>query len=166
MIYDITGADGEYEEGEGGDNEWSRGTGRAGGDDSIWDDAGSGGGSGAVGGAAGLDLADFAAAALKFRSETRNMNLAEMGFDDGGSHVQEEDAMERLLREQNDALNEVEANDDDKNEPEWADADVNEPIKISGEVPNGGAGSETKRNLLFSVNQLPHEIYYLSINLS
>jgi hypothetical protein len=67
-----------------------------------------------------------------------------MGLDDGGPRrANEEDALERLVREQNAADGEEE----DEGEPEWADADVNEPIVMS--APTGS--SETKRNLLFEV---------------
>ena len=107
-----------------------------------------------------LDLADFAAAAVKFRSETQSLGLADLVRAEGASRVAEEDAMERLLREQNDAAEEdenigadvpVQADaPEDDDVPEWADADVNEPIELA--VPTITA-TETaaKRSLLLEV---------------
>lgn len=89
-----------------------------------------------------------------------------MGLDDGGPRRgNEEDALERLLREQNIAEGLQKAagaegglGEDDENEPEWADADVNEPMEVSGPASNKSAdrpsvGNETKRNLLFEVGR-------------
>lgn len=97
----------------------------------------------------GLDLADFAAAALKFRSDTRGLGLADMGLDDGGPRVVEEDEMEKLFREQKDAANNgMGSLEEDDDEPEWADADVNEPIQLPTKATET---SHVKRNLLFEV---------------
>ena len=123
-----------------------------------------------------LDLEDFAAAALKFRSDTRGLGLADMGLDDGGPRLgAQEDALERLLREQNVAERvlkdpkysggqDIDVDQDNEDEPEWADADVNETVDNSKQQSinpstNGRAAtvsapssdSESKRNLLFEV---------------
>ena len=169
--------DGEEEEGDGGDG-WNNRRSKGG---DLWDDAtGNDGGSPsrrAGGSSSGtLDLEDFAAAALKFRSDTRGLGLADMGLDDGGPRVgAQEDALERLLREQNVAERvlkdpkysggqDVDVDPDNEDEPEWADADVNETTDNSrqqqsnNQSTNGRAApasapsnSESKRNLLFEV---------------
>ena len=165
--------DGEDEDGDG--NDWGRGRPKGGGD--LWDDVGEAGGDGGPsspsrrggggggGGGANLDLADFAAAALKFRLDTRGQGLADMGLDDGGPRRgNDEDALARLFREQTVAerlqkSSGAEGGDEDENEPEWADADVNEPMDVSVPPSSGAAdsgrlastGNETKRNLLFEV---------------
>lgn len=74
---------------------------------------------GTGGGAGGLDLADFAAAALKFRSEMADMKLTDGEGVPGGV---EEDMMERLLREQTAAAGELGGalEDDDDAVPDWA----------------------------------------------
>ena len=170
-------ADGEEEEGDGGDG-WNNRRSKGG---DLWDDAtGNDGGSPsrrAGGSSSGtLDLEDFAAAALKFRSDTRGLGLADMGLDDGGPRLgTQEDALERLLREQNVAERvlkdpkesggqDVDVDPDNEDEPEWADADVNENIDNSrqqsnnqstngrGALPAPTSNSESKRNLLFEVD--------------
>ena len=169
--------DGEEEEGDGGDG-WNNRRPKGG---DLWDDAtGNDGGSPtrrAGGSSMGtLDLEDFAAAALKFRSDTRGLGLADMGLDDGGPRLgAQEDALERLLREQNVAERvlkdpkysggqDIDVDQDNEDEPEWADADVNETVDNSKQQSinpstNGRAAtvsapssdSESKRNLLFEV---------------
>jgi hypothetical protein len=101
-----------------------------------------------------------------------------MGLDDGGPRRgNEEDALERLLREQTMAerLNKATGGEgggvgeDDENEPEWADADVNEPMEAAGPTSSGHidrpatGGNEVKRNLLFEVRK---DVVTLSLCLS
>ena len=93
----------------------------------------------------GGDLADFAAAALKFRAETKALMLIKTE----GREV-EVDAIDCLFKEQ-----ELEQNDPflnglndngDEDEPEWADVDVND---MQADIPT--VTSISKRNLLFEV---------------
>lgn len=91
-------------------NDWTRNPAKGG----LWD--------GGEGPAGGLDLADFAAAALKFRTEMADMKFA----DEGGAAP--EDMMERLLREQTYAANGDE--DDEDAMPDWA-ADNDDSISTS-----------------------------------
>lgn len=86
-----------------------------------------------------------------------------MGLDDGGPRrANEEDALERLVREQNAA--EGDGAEDDEGEPDWADADVNQPIDMSAPTSRssgaGGGSSETKRNLLFEVRTQREFCYF------
>lgn len=92
-------------------NDWSRGAVTKGQDN--WDDSGMGGK-----GDDGLDLADFSAATLKFRTE-----MGDLGKDDKIELYDSNDVMERLCREQRviERMNEV---TDDERIPEWADVDV------------------------------------------
>ena len=82
----------------------------------LWDDAG------AAAGADALDLDDFAAMALKFRSEMEQMKLS--GEADGELGGGEEDMMDRLLREQN---NRTSLEEDEDEMPDWATEEV-EPV--------------------------------------
>ena len=105
----------------------------------MWDATGAGGATGA-----GFDMADFAAAAAKFREDMEKMN-----FHDERGGVEEEDTMEQLHRLQQQTpktpkddldallddelgglvedddlpLGEVGADDDEDDIPDWADDD-------------------------------------------
>jgi hypothetical protein len=156
------GEEGEDDHGDGGGGgDWGRSHNSE--KDGLWDDVDGGSLDNLPGrGGRGLDLADFAAAALKFRSETQKIGVADFVRAEGAAFAGEEDAMERLLREQNDvdpAAQEIGAevpvqqdNVEDDDVPEWADADVNEPIELA--VPTATAGNTAaKRNLLLEVNK-------------
>ena len=113
--------------------------------DGVWDSIeGSSTGMGGLG--LGVDLADFAAAALKFREETKAlMNLK------AESREVEVDAMDRLFQEQemeqNDPfLSEGPAGNGEEEEPEWADGDGD-----SNQAQTSTVTSQSKRNLLFEV---------------
>eukprot|EP01034_Spumella_vulgaris_P021599 gene21599-27637_t len=115
-------------------NDWTRNPSKGG----LWD--------GGEGPAGALDLADFAAAALKFRSE-----MADMKFTDEGGSVPE-DMMERLLREQTFAANGEDEEEDDDAMPDWA-ADGDDSLSTSNATPKTGFGFSSeqpaaKRNLL------------------
>ena len=98
------------EDGQGHD-QWSRGN--NGEDSGLWDDVGGNGSkTSGKGPGGGLDLADFAAAALQFHTTTRDLGLADQG-PDAGPRVEEEDPMERLLKEQTDELHALEGDEDD-----------------------------------------------------
>lgn len=135
---DGNGFDGDEPAGRsgGGGGDWTRGAAIAG--DELWDATGAGGATGA-----GFDMADFAAAAAKFRADMEKMN-----FSDERNGVEEEDTMEQLHRLQQqskkapksdlDALLDDElgglvedddlpldelAQDDEDDIPDWADDD-------------------------------------------
>lgn len=140
--------DDEEEEDGGEDNEWSRGQ-YNGDKDGPWDVVdGSTAGSGIRGVGAGLDLADFAAAALKFRSDTRGLGHSD-SQDSGRRKVVEEDEMELLFREQKEVLI-LESLEEDDTEPEWADAYQDQIIQ-SVPITNPSEASRAKRDILFEV---------------
>ena len=143
------GADGEEE--EGGDDEWSRGLPNAEKEDGPWDDIEERDGVSRIGGRSstgGLDLADFAAATLKFRSDTRSLGLLDMAEDDK-PNVAVEDEMEMLFREQKDDVLALSLADDSE-EPEWADVFLNNSIEQIAYSPPYDSSS-SKRSLLFEV---------------
>ena len=99
----------------------------------------------------GLDLADFAAATLKFRSDTRDLGQQEI-TDDGRFRMAADDEMDRLFREQKNYIIPDNVGDNDE-APEWGDAYINNmfhqnllPIVSGPEISN------PKRSLLFEVN--------------
>lgn len=106
---------------------------------------------GGVGG--GLDLADFAAAALKFRSDTRN--LGQMDSMDGSRVIApEEDEMDRLFREQKDCIVTDNLEEDNQDPPEWADAYGSAPSNAHTHSQSHFMAPDSsldKRNLLFQV---------------
>ncbi len=119
-----------------------------GGGGGLWDDVAEGSGSTSKHAAGTLDLADFAAAALKFQSNTRALGLGEAGV--GGSVG--EDPMERLLREQvgsgeggggGGGLEEEE----EEAVPDWASDEVSAAV----EAPAAAAFNDSKRTLLLGV---------------
>ena len=143
------GIDGEDE--EGGDDEWSRGRPNADRKDGPWDDIEDVEGTsriGGRGGSGGLDLADFAAATLKFRSDTRGLGMMDLG-DDGRPKAALEDEMEMLFREQKDNILPDNLGDDTE-EPEWADAYINNSMHQTAYQPAHDSSS-SKRSLLFEV---------------
>lgn len=88
ILDDGNGFDGDEPAGRsgGGGGDWTRGAAIAG--DELWDATGAGGATGA-----GFDMADFAAAAAKFRQDMEKMH-----FNDERNGVEEEDTMEQLHR--------------------------------------------------------------------
>lgn len=148
MCVCVLGLDDEEEEDGGEDNEWSRGQ-YNGDKDGPWDVVdGGAGGSGLRGVGAGLDLADFAAAALKFRSDTRGLGHTD-SHDSGRRKVIEEDEMDMLFREQKEILT-LESLEEDDAEPEWADAYQEQAIQSVPSVTPSEA-SRSKRDILFEV---------------
>jgi hypothetical protein len=126
-------------------NDWSRVSGaedrRQGG--SLWDDKATNSGDG---GSGMLDLADFAAAALKFQNETQGLTGA------GDDYVREEDGLSRIINEQV----ALDGNDDeDEDLPEWADEGDEVGPSSLARVPevivSRSSSSSSKRNLLLEV---------------
>jgi hypothetical protein len=125
----------------------------------LWDDEGIS--SSSKGG--GFDLADFAAAALKFHSTTRELALAEVQVEPG-SYINQEDPIEKLLREQSD-LDTFEEDinagnieeEDDEDMPDWAVENDMETMEFQDPViPHVDSLSKSKeslskRNLLLEV---------------
>ena len=151
LIFNLTGIDGEDD--EGGDDEWSRGVvGNVDRGDGPWDDIEDQNGLSRTGGTGGgLDLADFAAATLKFRSDTRDLGQQEI-TDDGRFRMAADDEMDKLFREQKNYIIPDNVGDNDE-APEWGDAYINNmfhqnllPIVPGPEISN------PKRSLLFEVN--------------
>ena len=106
-----------------------------------------------TGASTGLDLSDFAAAAAKFRAEMAGMKLEDS---EGGGH-NEEDMMERLLREQNDSLLEGEelgGDMEDEEMPDWA-ADAEDDDVTFG-AP-AAVAPQQKRSLLMEAMNLRSE---------
>lgn len=140
------------DEDNGGNGSWTRGS-AIDSSKGLWDDVTSGN----VTNGDGLDLADFAAMALKFRSETKDLgeNLE--------SFVNEEDAaMDRLMREQDEILDTVD-DGEDNDVPEWDDVPTNE-------VDYASTGSGPKRSMLLDVSYFYKFIfinshYYYIVNL-
>ena len=142
-----------FKDGDDDSNQW-RGNNRA--EKSLWDDL-PGSGGGAAGGV--FELSDFAAAAQKFRSDTKDMGLG----DHDTPVDQEEDALERLLREQAD-LDAAEHEAEEANDvPEWADDDLglglgmgksSETFGNAVESTKPSVESEVKRNLLLGALNL------------
>lgn len=117
--------------------------------DGPWDDVeGSTTTPGLKGLGGGLDLADFAAAALKFRTDTRGLGLMDL-MDGNKPKIVEEDEMERLFREQKDSVG-IESLEDDEGEPEWADAYLGETTQAPAPTRSSD-DSRNKRNSLFEV---------------
>lgn len=146
------GPEGEYEE---EDNEWMRGHHNADGIDGPWDDVDGDAAVSRVGGVGGgLDLADFAAAALKFRSDTRNLGQVD-SVDGSRSLMPEEDEMDRLFREQKDCsmADALEEDNQDQEPPEWADAygTATNTQSQSHYMAPDQKQNQDKRNLLFQV---------------
>ena len=139
---------GEGDEEEGGDDEWHRG--RHGDRDGPWDDIDDMQGAHRVGVSGGLDLADLAAASLKFRSDTRGLEVDALGT---GHRATPEDEMEKLFREQEDSLVPDNIEEDDE-EPEWADAYITEGGSVQHSQPAASEASLSKRSLLFEARPL------------
>jgi hypothetical protein len=113
----------------------------------LWDDVASGD----VTSGDGLDLAAFAALALKFRSDTKDLNLGDY-LDDAAN---EEDAMDRLMREQDSILDTAAADDDDDDDvSEW---DI--PSNAGGDYESTGSGP--KRSMLLDVSHLLYIYIYI-----
>ena len=108
----------------------------------------------------GFDLSDFAAAALRFQSDTKELLTKDNKgfFDDNGlsytdQKKQEDDALARLLDEQIGLdTDKVAADDEDEELPDWADegdvlpsSDKDKDIKIIS------ADSKIKTNFLLQV---------------
>ena len=148
MFVCVLGMDDEEEEDGGEDNEWARGQ-YNGDKDGPWDVVdGTAAGLGLRGVGAGLDLADFAAAALKFRSDTRGLGHAD-SHDSGRRKVIEEDEMDLLFREQKEIMT-LESLEEDDTEPEWADA-YQDQIVQSVPAATPSEVSRSKRDMLFEV---------------
>lgn len=131
----------------------------------MWDDSGPK----SKGGGKDFDLADFAAAALKFRAEMQNADFSSEleserragGGGGSGPHPKDgEDMMDRLLREQQDetdllAGEEWNPDDDDDELPDWADdnaADDDDDDTFGDNSPStANEQSGAKRNLLMEV---------------
>ena len=106
---------------------------------------------------AGLDLADFSAAALRFRSETRDMS----SFDSFAPKVQ--DALAGLIEEEN-AL----GDGDDFKIPEWADYDDDE-LKIADGLSVPGDFVQGKRSEPFKSEDTsgkPEHGAFASVNIN
>ena len=111
----------------------------------LWDDA-----AGTSGGTEGgsLDLEDFAAMALKFRTEMEEMKL---NGGDGSDNRQEEDTMEAMFRDQQRRLGQQGSgggleDDEDEALPDWADDDVAAAPTPAAQQP------AAKRSLLLEVS--------------
>ena len=128
--------------------------------DGPWDDVDGDAAVSRVGGVGGgLDLADFAAAALKFRSDTRNLGQID-SMDGSRALAPEEDEMDRLFREQKDCSIADGLEDDNQDPPEWADA--------YGSTTNNAHSqshymapdqNQDKRSLLFQVRTYIHTVH-------
>ena len=111
----------------------------------LWDD---------IEGSSAFELTDFAAAAEKFRRETKDAGLADSDF----PSQEEDDPLERLLREEA-ALGAAEE-DGDEGMPEWADAaeldksTFGDEMVIHTPAPQPSAASESKRSLLLGALNL------------
>ena len=149
------GRDGE----EGQDDGWNKGGDK---DGELWDDVpeGSGGGGSSTRTAnSAFDLADFAAAALQFQSNTRGMGLTEAAEQEIAHRVAEEDPIERLFREQSNAAEDglladvPVADDEDEGLPDWADEDDRVVLTTTRSAGGPNTSSDSKRSLLLEVIQ-------------
>jgi hypothetical protein len=126
------------------DPQWARGNKNV--EKGLWDD---------IEGSSALELTDFAAAAEKFRRETKDAGFADSDF----PAPEEDDPLERLLREEA-ALDASEENGGDEGMPEWADAaeldksTFGDDLAIHTPAPQPSAASESKRSLLLGALNL------------
>ena len=125
------------------DPQWARGNKNV--EKGLWDD---------IEGSSAFELTDFAAAAEKFRRETKDAGLADSDF----PSQEEDDPLERLLREE--AALGAAGEDGDEGMPEWADAaeldksTFGDEMVIHAPAPQPSAASESKRSLLLGALNL------------
>lgn len=152
---------------DGGDNQWSRGHH---GQDDLWDSSSS---AATYSKGGGFDLSDFAAMAQKFKEDTLALTKLDKGAlggmeDYAGMKQREDEALERLVREQAELEDEevpvdkllsdvVVEGDEDEDVPDWA---VDEEDQAGG---HAGVKSDTKRNLLLEVRSIILDRYLMSL---